>query len=76
MNDVNSTPDSEDPNRPSGSLACPECGGSLTQVGALEFDEVGPRRVDFECPNGHHVEVQRIEVNAEDNDVEYRDPDV
>jgi len=40
----------------------------MTRTRAADFDDVGPRRVEYECPNHHRTIVTRVETYDDDPD--------
>jgi hypothetical protein len=69
-------PDPGHPNEAFGPLACRLCGELLTQVNASEHDEIGPRRIEYKCSNGHRLAVQLEEAYDDDDNTDDGDPAV
>jgi predicted RNA-binding Zn-ribbon protein involved in translation (DUF1610 family) len=62
---------SESPRNPESSeLECPSCGKLLARVGTSDGDNVLTRRVEYQCPNGHSIVVERHEILVDRDDVE------
>jgi hypothetical protein len=52
---------------PSPALPCPICGDVMTLVRSSDADEVGPGRMEFECPKGHRVDIKLVEIDDDSN---------
>ena len=51
-------------------IECPECGAPTVRTRASTFDEVGPRReeYEFQCANGHRTVVEILEHDCDEKD--------
>jgi predicted RNA-binding Zn-ribbon protein involved in translation (DUF1610 family) len=65
--------DESDPRPDQPQLECPKCGAPTTRTRASDFDDVGPRRVEYECPNHHRTIVERVETYDDDPDLPYNE---
>lgn len=58
------------PREPSAPPPCSRCGAPTTEVNSADVDEVGPRRVELECPNRHRLLIERVETYHQDPDLD------
>jgi hypothetical protein len=50
------------------SRICGQCGQPLTLVSDAVVDDLGARRVEFQCSNGHGLVLNIVETDGDDAD--------